>query len=310
MSESLRRRAGFKKHPHQDWVGRKADRSFDIILEKGEKTPGWIADATRKIPEWRQDVKDVYLRWAITINAMHVARDRYRSNPKMALETKTVRAPKGEAEFVVLETWSAADTARNYELSIPPLSAFALTDLYGLLEEIIFELYLIFLNGDPSIILKGDEFKELRQLYRQRSDSRAAAEAWETAWAQRLANWQRKRLYDGLHNVFAAFFRSTGLKRPSFFKKSDIDDWVRTIEAIGEARNLIVHGVGTVSERLQLLTSDIPTNIFVFTEGEPLEIKTAHLAFIECFCEQMFNALNTSLFEKVYGPIEKPNFAE
>lgn len=305
MSESLRRRAGFKKHPHQDWVGRKGEGSFDIILEKGDKTPGWIADTTRKIPEWRRDVKDVYLRWAITINAMHVARDRYQSHPELGLETKTFRAPDGRAEIVVLETWTAADTARNYDLSMPSLSAFALTDLYGLLEEIIFEMYLIYLNDDPSDLIKGDEFRELRRLHRRKDQGRDAATEWETAWASRLQKWQRKRLYDGLHDVFKAYFQNTGLRRPSGFNKSDIADWARIVEAIGEARNLIIHGVGTVSDKLADITAALPTDVFRFERGQELNVRLEHLMFIECFCDQLFNALNTSLVEKVHGDLDK-----
>ena len=62
-----------------------------------------------------------------------------------------------------------------------------------------------------------------------------------------------QRAYDPLHRVFTAFFNEAGLKRPSYFKVTDVADWARSIETIAELRHLITHGEGQASEQLQKL---------------------------------------------------------
>lgn len=256
------------------------------------------------VPEWRADVRDVYMRWAITINAMHVARDRYAAAPELGLETKSLRLDRsGTAEVRVLDTWTALDTARNYELATPLLGAYGFADLYGLFEEIVFEFYLIFLNGNPERLMQGVEFRELRRIHKNRNVGPAAAEQWEAAWADRLSKWRRKRGYDGLHNVFASLYRDGGLKRPSDYKMTDVSDWCKTIQAVGELRNLITHGVGEVSTELADYSASVPSNVFSFTQGEPLQVTLEHLMFMECFLDQMLNAISGSLLERAYGPV-------
>lgn len=256
------------------------------------------------VPEWRADVRDVYMRWAITINAMHVARDRYAAAPELGLETKSLRSDRaGTTEIRVLDTWTALDTARNYELATPLLAAYGFADLYGLFEEIVFEFYLIFLNGNPEPLIRGEQFRELRRAHRNRNAGPAAAEQWEAAWADRLSKWRRKRGYDGLHNVFASLYRDGGLKRPSDFKLSDVSDWCDTIQAVGELRNLITHGVGEVSPELAEYSASVPSNVFSFTQGEPLAVTLQHLMFLECFLDQLLSAIGGSLLERAYGPV-------
>lgn len=304
VSESLRRRAGFKKHLHTVWPGRKVEPSFQMVVAGGDRTPQWLTEASAMVPEWRADVRDVYMRWAITINAMHVARDRYAAAPELGLETKSLRSDRsGITEVRVLDTWTALDTARNYDLARPLLAAYGFADLYGLFEEIIFEFYLIFLNGNPEPLMRGEQFRELRRAHRNRNAGSAAAEEWEAAWADRLSKWRRKRGYDGLHNVFASLYRDGGLKRPSDFKLSDVGDWCRTIQAVGELRNLVTHGVGEVSPELAEYSAGVPSNVFSFTQGETLEVTLMHLMFLECFLDQLLSAIAGSLLERAYGPV-------
>ena len=262
---------------------------------------------TKKIPDWRADTRDVYLRWAITINAMHVAKTRYKEHPELGLQTKTLRANReGAAREVVLETWTAGDASRNYELATPILASYALVDLFGLVEEIIFEFYLIFINHNPMGILPGSEFREIRKLFHNRETSAHAKEKWEAAWAERLGKWRRNRLYDGLHRVFAALISDAKLVAPSHYKHTKTSDWVAVIEAVSEARNLITHGEGTVSQRLDDLTKKLKTNVFVFEAGQPLEISLEHLMFVESFLDGLLNALSISLLERAYGPMPAP----
>ena len=302
--ESLRRRAGFKKHLHQDWPGRKRTRSLELVMADDN---GWMGAVSRKIPDLRDDVRDVYLRWAITINAMHVARDRYVSHPERGLETRTIRSNKeGRGGFVVLESWTATDTARNYQLALPILASYALSDLYGLLEELVFELYLLYLADEPLTILKGKEFLSHRQAYRQRDDSVEAQHRWQALWSARLNTWQRNKTYDGLHKVFLAFMQNTQMKAPSLYTHTEVSDWALTIEAIGEARNLVTHGVGTVSDRLSTLSSQLKNDVFIFQAGDPLDITIAHLAFVEFFIDGLLDALTISVFERRFGNFPEP----
>ncbi|UHC20449.1 hypothetical protein LRS73_35550 (plasmid) [Methylobacterium currus] len=304
MSESLRRRAGFKKHLHTVWPGRKVEPNFQIVVAGGDGTPQWLADASAMVPEWRADVRDVYMRWAITINAMDVARERYAANQVLGLETRSLRTNRlGRTEFRVLDTWTALDTARNYELATPLLAAYGFADLYGLFEEIVFELYLIFLNGNPERLMRGDEFRELRRAHKNRNAGPAAAEEWEAAWADRLSKWRHKRGYDGLHNVFASLYRDSGLKRPSDYKLTDVSDWCKMIQAVGELRNLITHGVGDVSPKLAEYSMNIPSDVFSFTVGYTLKVDLMHLMFLESFLDQMLSAVSGSLLERAYGPV-------
>lgn len=278
---------------------------LSLVIHEDEY--GWLKTASRQLPEWREDVRDVYLRWAITVNAMHVAAKHYEQHAELGLKTWTVRANReGAGRDVVLETWSSVDTARNYSLSTPLVAAYALVDLFGLLEEIVFELYLIFLDENPESLISGAEFRPLRILRRNRVNSAQAAAEWEAAWASRLSAWRHKKAYDGLNRVFAAFMNESGLKRPSFHKMLDVADWARTIEAIGEARNLITHGVGTVSERLGALSAGLKNDIFLFKESEPLEIVFRHVSFVEFFLDGLLSALSISIMEKAHGPMPEP----
>tara|TARA_R100001086_G_scaffold185176_1_gene103586 strand:+ start:477 stop:1418 length:942 start_codon:yes stop_codon:yes gene_type:complete len=304
MEESLRRRAGFRKHLHTNWPGRKAQTTLDLVVAEEDNTPRWISKTSASIPEFRGDARDIYLRWAITINAMHVARDRYVDRPDLGLETHSIRTDRtGKAKKTVIETWNGPDAARNYNIATPLLAAYALTDLFGVLEEIIFDLYAIYLEDNPLTILKGRDFSHVRKLYHDRKNNENAMKRWENEWIQRLEKWRRNRVYDGLHKVFLAYIRDTGLRRPNHFDRTDFQDWSKTIEAIGEARNLVTHGVGTVSQRLEELSNPEHNNIFIFKSGESLEINIDHLSFVECFFDQLFNTLSISVFEKKFGPL-------
>lgn len=304
----LRQDLGLSEHRLIDW------REFpdaptapdNIILPRADGIPDWIADTTAKIGDWRSRVRDVYLRWAITINAMHEAKQNWvAKEDDRALYTKTIRADKsGAPEFVKLAVWPASVAAENYERATPALSGYGFMDLFGLLEEIVFEWHLIHLDCDPRPILKGDEFKDLRRLFRDREESDEARTAWTDGWSERLKSWHRKRLYDGLHRVFLSYFERSKLERPSNFTKTNIEDWAKTIECFAETRNLLVHGQDKVSDKLEELCTQAVGDVMDFKAGEPLVIELKHLMYFEMFFDQLLSTLNMSLveaFEKQKG---------
>ncbi|MFT4095689.1 MAG: hypothetical protein QM651_01110 [Rhodoblastus sp.] len=299
MSASIRRRAGFTKHVKASFREINPAAANNVIIPRSEKYPFWVADVTGQIGDWRGYIRDVYLRWAITINAMHLAVDHWKTRPKeTALQTVSLRAGKdGNAAFVPVAEWPAPNAVENYQKATPLLAAYGVTDLFGALEEIIFEMYETFLNDQPEHLMKGEEFRELRRLYKGRDDGEEAQRAWESVWIDRLDKWRRKRLYDGLHSVLKSFFHLTGLQRPSSFKHTDVDDWCRAIEAIGELRNCVTHGMGTVSQKLADLTATLPTDVFRFTEGDALNVELRHLMFVECFVDQLLSAINAACCE-------------
>jgi hypothetical protein len=279
----------------------------NVIWRTEDPEKKWIEYATERVGDWRSFTRSVYMRWAITINALHVARDRYRSHPEIALTVDTVRVSEKGTQRVHLAVWPAAQAASNYDASIPLMSAYGVQDLFGAFEEIIFALYEIFLTAHPQELMKGPEFKELRALYRAKDAGKNEMATFEAAWAQRFEAWRRNRSYDGLHRVFASLWRAAKLKRPSWYQLSDIEDWCRTIETIGEIRHLIIHGEDLVSKRLGDLCAAQPHLGFKFREGDRLDVQLIHLMIVEQFLDKLLSTINFSLFELALGkPLPKP----
>lgn len=285
--------------PHQrisaDEASAKGVIPTNLVLKSSIAENAWISKATASIGDWRSIARSAYLRWAITINACHVAKQRYEENP-ILLYAKSLRW-NADADYYdedVIASWPPPDAAKQYERTIPLLAAHGVVELFGALEDVVFELYKIFFDYNPQALIEGDQFRFLRQLWRARSRNGEATVAWNQAWEKRFAQWRRKRAYDGLHSVFAAFFEHSGLRRPSFYKITDLDDWSRSIEMIAELRNLIVHGAATVSTRL----AELSVGAFDgFVAGEPLEVTLEHLMAVECFSDQLLTAVNVSLLE-------------
>ncbi|RWK43754.1 hypothetical protein [Mesorhizobium sp.] len=297
----LRPAVGFTEHRRINWTDfpGSPDKPDNIVLPRAENIPDWIPNTTAMIGEWRSKVCDVYLRWAITINAMHESQDSWSKKAEdRALKTVTMRPDKKSAvQQITLAVWPAKTVAENYRKATPILSAYGFTDMFGLLEEIVFEWHVILLNDDPVLILKGPEFKELRRYYAQRDDNEKAMQRWLQGWGERLESWRRKRLYDGLHKVFLSYFERSKLKRPSQFTQTDISDWAKTIECIAEIRNLLVHGESIASARLEKLCEESVGNVLSYKAGQALDVRLEHLMYFEMFCDQILSSLNVSLVE-------------
>lgn len=297
----IRQDVGFTEHRRIDWTDFPDAPSTpdNIVLDRNDAVPNWIPDTTSKVGDWRGRVRDVYLRWAITINSMCESQELWEKKPKdRALQTITMRPDKsGKPDKVVLALWPSDVAAKNYQKATPMLSAYGFTDIFGLLEEIIFEWHVLLLNDDPKLILQGTEFRGLRRYYAQRHDNEKSMERWEENWSARLSAWRRKRAYDGIHKVFLSYFERTKLKKPKKFKQTDIKDWAKTIECIAEIRNLLVHGESTASKRLEDLCNESVGNVLNFKEGDALDIKLLHLMYFEMFFDQLLSTLNLSLVE-------------
>jgi hypothetical protein len=270
---------------------------FWFTYQSDEPAKQWIVEATNRSAEHAAFYRSVYMRWAITINALNVARDRYAEPGAKALQIlHAVRGSDGP-EVKPLDIWKPETSVENYSKSIPLMAAYGIQDLFGAMEEIIFDLYEIYLDAHPLEILEGPDFREQRRLYRERADGPAQEAAWATAWTERMNGWRRKRIYDGLHRVFRAFWERSGLERSSAYSETDIDDWCRTIEIISELRNLLVHGENLVSQRLADLVAAQPHFGMTFVAGDVLEVSLVDIMIVERFFTDMIVLINESFME-------------
>ncbi|MGR9426280.1 hypothetical protein [Rhizobium leguminosarum] len=307
-SGNIRARATFVPHVRVPWTDGTAAivEPDNMIWRASRPEENWIEDSTAKIGEWRALVRNVYLRWALTINASAKAEERYRALPSdQALTTSSLRVVDGAPRQVEIARWPGAQAAEHYAAITPLIAAYGVADLYGALEDIIFDFYEIVLRQNPDSLLRGDEYRPLRRLRAQRGASPEAEKAWRKAWDLRFTTWRRKRAYDGLPDVLVALYRHAGLQRPSQYSRTDVVDWARSLEMIGELRHHVVHGAAIVSDKLGALSNTANSLTFDFVTGAALDVRLHHLQSVECFSDQLLTAFNISLMEKVLGPFRE-----
>lgn len=183
------------------------------------------------------------------------------------------------------------------------MAAYGVGDLYGAIEDILFEFAEIFYRHNPRSLVQGREpaDKEIRRLWERRASGEAAEAAWNEAWQARFDNWRRRKVYDGLPRLLKGLFQAADLKRPSHYQHTDINTWAGTLGMIALLRHHVVHGAPTVSAELAAHSGKPTSLTFDFTEGEPLDVKLHHLQSVECFIDQLLGALNLSLLEKAIG---------
>lgn len=268
----------------------------NFIVEPISPDDAWIKATTQKIGDWRAYFRSTYIRWALSINGLHVAQDRYDSKKEERTKFKIDSIRNTGLTSIAL--WDMEKAAKNHGETIPMLAAWGLTDLYSCIEEFVFEIYKIYLNQHPISIIKGDDFRSLRRLKREAVESEEKQKAWEEAWADRLESWQRKRLYDGLSKVFLAYASVSGIKTPSIYTLSTVETWADTIKGIGELRNCFTHGVDIVTPELAEFSKKPHSMSFDFIKGESLKVELRHLQSVECFLDQLLTALNFSLMER------------
>lgn len=305
MKPSLRNRVLFEKQrriPANDPAILTVDITNIIFDDARDPTKAWIAESTAKIGDWRAITRSAYMRWALIINAVCVADDYYQKLPaERALAVNVFREERGVPFQTPLKTLTGPQASAAYREVRPTISGYAIADLYGVLEEIVFDAYEIFHRHNPETLLRGPEHQPLRRLHARRGQSENDDKAWQAAWTTRFDSWRRKRGYDGLRKVFTAYFTDAGLKRPSYFKQTDVQTWAGIIETIGQLRHLVTHGEGCVNADLARLCLENSGLGWEFTEGEELDIKLYHLQTVEYFVEQLLTAINVSLCEKGWG---------
>jgi hypothetical protein len=264
----------------------------------------WVQEVNEVVMEFGGVFHSIFLRWAVTINGLHVAADKY-SDPEwkkkgMGFAVQGIRNRKdgSGSELTNVRVWDGSMASKVHSSSIPMLAAWAFCNMYSCLEEFIFNIFKVYLNSNPLEICKGSEFKDIRRLYNERDQSNEQHSAWVEAWSERLESWHRKKLYDGLEKIFKNFISKTGLQIPSFYQgEYDYNDIAKTLGGISLIRNCFIHGVTKVPQELALFCKDFQSSFFNFTEGERFSLSIHDLATLEHFTDTFTQTLNKSLFE-------------
>ena len=271
----------------------------NIVIKNAPKEEHrWLEEASLKIGEWRGILRSMYMRWALAINGLEVAAHEYAKWEPHRRFTVTSHDPSGE--LIPLAIWDGRTASENHLKTMPSLAEFGLIDMYSGIEEFVFLLYRTYLTQHPDHLLEGPDYRDLRKIRSAANQGADAQKAWNKALKDRLENWQRKHLYDGLERVFKAFCSHSGLKTPSHYTRSTVETWAESIGGIALVRNALVHGTKSVSAELAEFCRKPHRLAFEFKEGDPLDINLIHLQGVECFCEQLLSALNFSMLELAY----------
>lgn len=56
----------------------------NIVVDVADPNLKWVNHTTAKLGEWRDRIRSIYIAWALTINGIHVARDKYSDSDWLA----------------------------------------------------------------------------------------------------------------------------------------------------------------------------------------------------------------------------------
>lgn len=281
----------------------RSTRIANLIYKSDRKEAQWIVETTGRIGDWRSKSRSTYIRWALAINGLLLAEREYgKWEEHRQFEVKTLRIRDGKVMQVPMARWDGRQASENHAETSRSISSYGVCDLYGCLEEIIFEAYRIYLNHNQGVLLRGAEFNDLKRLFDIAKREPTFEKEWQLRWKERIEAWQRKKAYEGIGSVFLAYCRGARIKKPSGYKLSTPETWARSISGIAELRNLLTHGQSTVSKTLGEFSRP-PSNLgFDFKEGELIDVKLNHMMCVECFIDQLLTAINLSLIEIAEGP--------
>jgi hypothetical protein len=117
----------------------------------------WIEETTENIGVWRNNSRSVYMRWAITINAMQLPSKHYgQVKDDTRLRINTLRAIQGNAVQVPLAEWTGSDASERYLESSELIAAYGFADMFGVLEYIVFDAFEVFYRHNPALVLDGE----------------------------------------------------------------------------------------------------------------------------------------------------------
>jgi hypothetical protein len=280
---------------------------IDFVLDDSEKK--WMEESNKLVMDFSGVFHSIYLRWAVTINGLNVAEEKYRSkeweNPSKAFVVAGIRNGKESPEVVYLKQWDGKTASEIHKSSIPMLAGWAFCNMYSVFEEFIFKLYKIYLEAHPLTILEGREFRDMRVLYQKKDESDANLLKWQNAWNERLEKWHRKKLYDGLEKIFNSYINLTKLEIPAIYNAPySLEDVSKTIGGISLIRNCFIHGMANVPKELGDFCKTFQSISFNFIENEKFTINLNDLMTLEYFSFTFTQTLNNS-FNELAFPIMK-----
>lgn len=247
----------------------------------------------------RKKLRSCYIRWALTINALHAAHSRYEDNPNIALKVSFMRQ-KGiySPNYYPLLELDNTQVKNNTKKCIDVISAYGIYDIYGCFEEIVFELYEVYFHHCPQQLLQGSEYRELRRLYHQRKRSEADEIKWKKAFSTRLDNWRRKKTYSPLAKTFEALLGDVGLLNIGQFRDpKNLAGLIRVIDIAAELRNIITHGGHAVTDRLDALCLGGADMLFPFKKGMEIVVSKNEFSAIEFYFDSVILDINKSVNE-------------
>jgi len=152
----------------------------NIIYENGNGEFQWIEESTKELAEWNNIFRSTYIRWALAINGLHVAQEKYNDPNFFNHKAFTVGGlinNNGSPEMGNLLVLDGKTAAKAHFDTVNMIASYGLIDLYGLIEEFILSLYRIYWNHHPKEMLRGPENKDARRIYNNRESS---PEEWKT----------------------------------------------------------------------------------------------------------------------------------
>ncbi len=261
------------------------------IIVNADDPSCWRYLLTSRIGEWRADFRSCYIRWSVALNGLHIAASKY-SDLVWQQNNQFVVRSLDSAGMVEVAKWSGPRAAEAHHAAAPMLIAFGVVDLFACLEEIIFDAIKIFLRSDPTQIIRGNEFRELRRLRREAVTSSDKSKEWESRLQERIDNWHRKKLYDGLDSAYLAFCswaRLSGQEPPS---KDQPEVWATIIRTVAVFRNCLMHGATEVPKELADLSQLDVSPISPRNEGEQLSVHLPDLQAIQPKGERLLTSIN------------------
>jgi len=264
----------------------------------------WIYDVNTITMDFGGVFHSIFLRWAVTVNGLHVAAEKYKSqewaNSGKGFAVTGIRnAEDGSGpNQTYVRIWDGKMASEVHASSIPMLASWAFCNMYSCLEEFVFKIFKVFLDAHPLTICKGDQFRDLRRAYRERELNGDRLSEWNEKWSNRLNSWHRNKLYDGIEKVFNNFIQQSGLEIPSSYKgKYDYSDIAKTLDGISMIRNCFIHGETEVPNELGEFCKTFQSTLFQYKSGDKFAITLHELATLEHFTDTFTQTLNTSFFE-------------
>lgn len=292
-----------------DYNERKPVKWIEFECQDLEKK--WISKANKITMDFGGIFHSIFLRWAVTVNGLHVATEKYQSQnwidsgKSFSVVGIRNKIDGSGPHQTYVRIWDGKFASEIHASSIPMLAAWAFCNMYSCLEEFIFKIFRVFLESNPLTICKGDEFKDLRKIYRDRELSDVHLLKWNELWDNRLDSWHRKKLYDGIERVFNNFIQQSGLVIPSgYTNKYDYSDIAKTLGGIAMIRNCFIHGETEVPQELGDFCETFQSSFFKYKTGDKFGITLNELAIFEYFTDTFTQTLNTSFLELAHPELK------